>query len=421
LPALQASRVDLNAALKDTARFASAGRSRQLGRDALVVTQMATALALLICAGLMIKSFRLQKSDDPGFDSQSVLTARLRLPSHRYESAAKEVSFFEGTLERIRHAPGVTSAAAAHILPFDRSSNYVRTTTEDDAARGVERQALAGLTVITPRYFETMSIPLLSGRDFSAQDATSGEPVVIVNERYARRHWPDEAAVGKRLKLGERDAPGPWFAIIGVAGNVRRSGLDQGGLGYVYLSHGQVGGSYMAIVARTSGDPLAATSAVRNAVGEIDPDQAIYEVRSLDEIVANDVGVWGVVAGTMSVFALVALGLAIVGLYGVMSHNVIRRTHEIGVRLALGAQARDVLQLVLRKSALLTLPGLVVGVGLACGLGQALKTLMYKVAPTDPLTFIGVSLLLIVVALVACYVPARRATNVDPMVALRYE
>ncbi|HNQ22630.1 MAG TPA: ABC transporter permease [Phycisphaerae bacterium] len=420
-PALQASRVSLHAALKGSAESTAKGRSRQVGRDTLAVVQMAMALALLICAGLMVKSFRWQQSDPLGFEARQALTMRLRLPSPRYASTAQQVSFIEQAVDRVGHAPGVTSAAAAHILPFDRSGNYPRVTAEDDAAEGVLRPSIVGLAVVTPRYFETMGIPLLSGRDFAADDTSSGQPVVIVNERYARRHWPAGAAVGKRVKFGEPDAAGPWFTIVGVVGNVRRSALDEGKLGYMYVPHGQVGGAYMAIVARTPGDPLAATSAVQNAIWEIDPAQAVYEVRSLEDIVANDVRAWGVVAAMMSVFAAVALTLASAGVYGVMSYNVSRRTHEIGIRLAMGARARDVLRLVLRKSLLLTLPGVVAGVGLACGLGQALKSLMYKVAPFDPTTFVCVSLLLVAVAMLAGYLPARRATRVDPLVALHSE
>lgn len=421
VPALQAARVDVNVALKDTGGSVTPARSRRWGRDVLVVGQVALALALLICAGLMIKSFRLQRSDDLGFDARRILTMRLQLPAQRYDSAAGQVSFIEQAVQQIRSAPGVASAAAAHILPFDGSGNFPMVTTEDDALRGVDRRTIVGMTVVTPGYFETLGVPVLSGRDFTPEDATGGPPVVIVSQRLARRCWPDAPAVGKRLKFGPREKAGTWFTVAGVVGNVRRNGLDEGQLGYLYLSHGQVGGGYMAIAARTLGDPLAATSAVQSAIWKVDPDQALYGVRSMEDVVAKDTGAWGVLAGSLSVFAIIALALAGVGLYGVMSYAVGRRTHEIGIRMALGAQRQTVLRLILQRSTLLTLLGVVVGVALACGLGQALKALMYKVSPTDPATFVAVGLVMILVGLLASYLPARRATRVNPVVALRFE
>jgi putative ABC transport system permease protein len=266
-----------------------------------------------------------------------------------------------------------------------------------------------------------MGIPLIAGRDFNEHDDPSRDGVVIVSENLAHRFWPDEHPIGKRLKYGPRESDAPWRTVIGVVGNVRHSGLAEPPRLETYRPHAQIPNAYMTIVARTAGEPAAATASVQRAIWNRDSDQPVYRVTSMNDLVFDDIGVWGVFAGILTVLATIGLVLAAVGLYGVVSYNVSQRTREIGIRMALGARSSDVLRLVVTRSTLLTLLGLGVGVGLAGLLGSLLESLMYNVSLADPPTFVGVALLLILVALVATYLPARRATRVDPMVALRCE
>lgn len=422
VPAVKAARVNLSEALKDAARSASPGKTRRFGRQGLVAGQIALALALVVCAGLMIQSAHRLMSADLGFEARQLLTMCVRLPTRTYEDDAARISFFEQVTRRMRAIPGVQAAAAALILPFDRSNSFSDVTADSGMSADPAGQTIAGVTTVTPEFFQTMGIPLLAGRDFNEQDTFDSQPVVIVSEPLARRFWPG-GAIGKRLKYGSPDSDNPWFTVVGVVGNVmRRSGLDRSAaVPYTYVPYAQSPSSYMTLVARTLSDPRTATKAAHSAIWEIDPDQAIYKVQSMEDMVFSEIGVWSIVAGLVSVFAFIALVLAAVGLYGVMSYAVTQRTREIGIRIALGARSLDVLSMVIRRSALLTLLGVVGGIGLALALGQMLESLMYGVSPADPLTFAAVSVMMIVVSILASYIPARRATRVDPVVALRCE
>jgi putative ABC transport system permease protein len=322
----------------------------------------------------------------------------------------------------MRGAPGIMSAAAVSTLPL-AGSRQMKPVTLESVAVGPEQTFVkaAGHVAVTPGYFETMGIPIVAGRAFTGLDDGRTEGVAIINRSGAQRYWPEGEAVGKRLRYGGYDSDDPWLTIIGVVGDVRHEGLEGDVRFQVYRPFAQFPRSYLALVARTRGDALAATAAVQNAIWQVDPDQAVFSVRSMDEVIASHFGAPKIYTELLGVFAAIALALAAVGLYGVMSNVVSRRTHEIGVRKALGARTPDILRLVFRQSLLMVMLGILGGLGLSLIMGRMFEGLMYGVSPTDQAAFLVVSAVLISAALLACYVPARRATRVDPMVALRCE
>jgi putative ABC transport system permease protein len=421
VPSLKGSRVNLNEMLKEGAHPGSAGEVRRLKRDFLIVGQIAMALGLVVSAGLMTKSFLRLRDADLGFDARQLLTMRTRLSGEQYQSDEKRTAFFKQATRKIRANPGVTSAAAVSSLPCDWLDTWDYATIEEYTERHPGRDIFLGRITVTPGYFETMRIPILSGRDFTGLDNPESRDVVIVNETLAQRFWPGEDAIGKRLKYGPRDSGAPWLTVVGVVGDVKQRGLTRETRLETYRPHAQRPEWRMSCVVRTVGDPLAATGGVQNAVWDVDPDRAVYRVRSMEDIVFDQIGASGIMAGLLTAFAMIALILAAVGLYGVMSYAVGQRTPEIGIRVALGARASDILRLVIRRAILLTMVGVAVGIGLALLLGQVLEALLYGVSPTDPSTFIGVAVMLLVVGFTASYLPARWATKVDPMVALRCE
>jgi putative ABC transport system permease protein len=416
LPAGRASHVNVNEVLKDGGPAATVGRARRLGRDLLIVGQLALALALVTCAGLMIRSFAKLQAVDVGVDAPRVLTARVALDSAPYRQPRQRVRFFEQAVQRIRENPGVTSAAAARVVPLAGRSSGNMSLVEGYTPLTGPRVRL-GTTTVTPGYFETMGIPLLKGRDFDANDTRPGQQVIIVNERAAREFWPNGDAIGRQIRRGNLVQ-----TVVGVVGDVRQDGLGEETSFETYRPYAQdPWETEMTIVARITGDPLSATAALRQAVVQIDPDLPLYQVQSMEETVSGSLGGQGTITVVLTGFAVVALALAAVGLYGVMAYSVSERTQEMGIRMALGAQPANVLSLVLRRGALLTLLGIGGGLALAVLLGTLFRTLIYGISPADPATLIGVSILLGVVSLAACYIPARRATKVDPIVALRYE
>ena len=420
-PVLRQGCANFGEMLKEGSQAGAAGEVRRLKRDFLIVGQVGMSLALAVCAGLTIKSVLHLRATDPGFDARRLLTMRTMLSGVQYPDSEKRIAFFDQTVREIRALPGVISAAAISSLPCDGLDSWDYATIEDREERGAGGEIYLGQITVTPGYFKTMRIALLEGRDFSELEATQQRDVVIVNEALARRFWPDESAVGKRLKYGPRDSNAPWLTVVGVAGDVKQRGFARETRLETYLPYSQSPDRQMSFVARTDGEPLAATIAVQNAIWKVNPDQAVFRARSMERILFGEVLPGSILAGLLSVFALIALVLAGVGLYGVMSYSIGQRTHEIGIRMALGARSGSVLLLVLRRAALLMVVGIVGGVGLSLALGKMLETLLYGVSPTDPPTLCIAAVVLLCVGLVASYVPARRATRVDPMQALRCE
>jgi putative ABC transport system permease protein len=421
MPALEASRFDANEALKESGRGTTGGpRGRRL-RGAFVVAQVALALVLLVGAGLLIRSFARLQSVDPGFDPENLLTMRVDLPATKYKEDAQIVSFYRQATERLAALPGVRSATAINYLPF-YSGLGARTgfVIEGRPAPRPGEEPSTDVRVTDENYFRTLNIPVIRGRTFTPQEAAEKRPVVVISETLARRHFPGEDPVGKRIAVEMEPNP-PMCEIIGVVGDVRYDKLDGELYPMVYETPAQLTYPAMTFVVRTQGDPLALAAAARREVQAIDSDLPLADVRTLRSWMGESVARTRFGTLLLTVFAAVALLLAAVGIYGVMSYSVAQRTHEIGIRMAMGAQRRDVVRLVVGQGLLLTAVGVALGAAGAFGLTRLMTGLLYGVTATDPATFGVVALVLSAAALLACYLPARRAAKVDPMVALRYE
>ncbi|HEU4767715.1 MAG TPA: ABC transporter permease [Pyrinomonadaceae bacterium] len=420
IPALQTSRVDLNDTLKEGGRGSIGFRGRS--RSLLVVTEIALSLVLLVGAGLMIQSFLRLRRVNIGLDAQNVLTARLILPSAKYRAEEQRATFFKQLLERVRGVPGVAAASATATLPLSGSSWGRSLTVEGYPVLSVGQAPMIQHSVVTPGYFRTMGIALLHGRDFTDADALEAPKVTIIDERLAREYWPNENPIGKRIRFGPPEDNEPWHTIIGVVSPVRHQRMQEETRKSVYLPHLQIPVTGMALVAKTtSPNPREVVNAIRREVAQIDPDQPLSEVATMEEVVAESIWQPRLYATLFSVFAGGALILALIGIYGVMAFLVQTRTHEIGVRMALGATARDVFKLIVGRGMKLTIIGVVIGVGGAIARTRLMQSLLFNTSTTDPLTFIAIALLLSVAAFFACYIPARRAAKLDPLVALRYE
>jgi putative ABC transport system permease protein len=347
------------------------------------------------------------------------LVVQINLPGSKYGEKAQRVNFYNQLLERLRAAPGVVDVAAVTQLPLFSGASWAQEITlEGREAAPSDAKPSARVFAATPRYFQTMGVPLLQGRDFIEQDGGDGQLNVIVSESFARRFWPNENPIGKRFRSGAFDLFG---TVVGVVGNVRNAGLESEGGPAFYFSYGRIGMPALTVVARTVAPPETMAAALRAQAHSLDRDLPVYNVRTLDQVVYNAAGQPRFQTTLLSLFSVVALLLAAIGVYGVMAYAVTQRTHEIGVRMALGAQTRDALRLVVRQGMTLSLIGVAIGLALAFGLTRFLRGLLYQVSATDALTFAIIPLLLVGVTLLACYVPARRATKVDPLLALRGE
>jgi putative ABC transport system permease protein len=419
-PALQATRSRLNDALKEMGRSATAGSREGRFRSLLVVSQIALALVLLAGAGLMIKSFLRLEQGDLGLNPENVLTEHVFLPQYKYGDAGKRRAFVRDVLRQVQALPGVKSVGAINFLPLSGFWGTVSFTVEGRPSPRPGDEPEADNRVVTPNYFHTMGIRLLRGRDFREQDREGAPQVAIINDTLARRFWPGEDPLGKRLNLGDANSPS-WWEVVGIVGDVKAFGLEKETHHDIYRAYDQVPFPLIVFAVRTASDPMALTTAVRNAIWAVDKDQPVFKVLSLNQLAAESITLRRISTLLLGAFAALALILAAVGIYGVISYSVSQRTHEIGIRMALGAQPRDVVKLVVGQGMTLTLIGVAAGLGAAFGLTRMLSSLLYGVRPTDPITFAGVSLMLTAVALVASYIPARRATKVDPMMALRYE
>ncbi|HEY0321335.1 MAG TPA: ABC transporter permease [Pyrinomonadaceae bacterium] len=418
-PALQASRLDLNEALKEGGRSATGGRARNRMRSFLIISEVALSLVLLVGAGLLVKSFMQLRNVNPGFNPQNALTASVSLPSIKYKEDEQALSFFHRTIERVSQLQGVEAVGAVMPLPLSQNSMSISFTVDGRPEPAPGEKQSSGARITTPGYFRAMGIPLIKGRVFTDADRPDSPQVVLINETLARRFFPGEDPIGKRLKISMNSINGE---IVGVVGDVRHSSLDTEAGPEFYVPFTQVPQGDMALVVRTSGgDPAALAPSLRQAVKEIDSDQPLYEVRTMNSLVSSSIARQRFSMALVALFAVLALVLASVGIFSVMSFLVTQRTHEIGIRMALGAQASDVLKMILKQGMLFTLIGLGIGLIAALALTRVMGGLLFNVRATDPLTFAGVSLLLMLVAFIACYIPARRATRVDPMRALHYE
>lgn len=414
-PALQASRPDMVSSLKD-----EKGRGRTVTRfglrNILVTAQIAISVLLLIGAGLFLRSLRSAVKFDPGFESQHLLLASLNTDSKRM-SDAQQQGFYQELIERVGSQPGVRSASLTMVVPLGGGGQRRNILIEGYQPQPNEDTEL-NTNVVGLNYFNTIGIPVVQGRDFSAQDRTGSPGVVVVNEELAQRYFPGQNAIGKRLRT---DSEGPYLEIIGVVRTAKYRNLREAPLPFIYIPLAQEMQPNMTLLVRTVSDPSSVLPAMRSQLRQLDKDVAVYSVKTMTEQIEAALSPDRMTAVLLGIFGAAALLLATVGLYGVMSYSVAQRTHEIGVRMALGAQALDVLRMVVRNGMTLSLIGLAIGLAAAFAFTRVMSTLLFEVTPTDALTYAIVSVGLLFVALLACYIPARRATKVDPLVALRYE
>ncbi len=435
-PALQAGEVDVHETLKETGRGSS---SRRWLRSSLVVVQVATTMVLLVGAGLMIRSFYRLQNVNPGFSYEHLTSFSISLPQRKYATEERRAEFFKNLLENIRSLPGVEAVAAASGLPLGQNGWQTSFLVEGQPVPAPGETPLMEACTVTPDYFRAMSIPLLRGRYFNDQDNRSflagrdlsklnegermiaGVNAIIIDEEFARRHWPNEDAVGKQIRFGT-DYGAPRLNVVGVVGRVKMEGLAQDSNRVQgYFPFAQVPFSGMTVIIKSSGDPNTLVAAARDQVKSVDSDQPIYNIRTMNDIRSESIASERLNLMLFSIFAGIALVLAVVGIYGVMSYSVTQRTHEIGIRMAIGAQPRDVFRMILGQGMILAFIGIGVGLVAAYLLTRLMATMLFGVGPTDPATFAVIAVILATVALLACYLPGRRATKVEPVVSLRYE
>ncbi len=422
LPALQLSRPDVTGVLKDGGRSGTAGRSRQLARRVLVVLQLASSVVLALAAGLLIRSLIELNRIDLGFNPGNVLTAQVQVPATDYPQPADVVRFHRQVTERIAQIPGVRAAGSARVLPLARSIGDWSIKIEG-RPYVPEENPNGDYQAVTPGYFEAMSLKLIRGRFLTGADREGTQPVVVINETMASRYWPGEDAIGRQFHMGTDDKP--WLTIVGIVGNVRHNAVVEEGRAEMYLAHSQlpehIGGAPrgMTLVAKTDGNPLAIAGSLRDAIRAIDRNLPVSDIRTMDDVAASALAQPQFVTFLLALFAGTALTLAAIGIYGTISLLVSERTQEMGIRLALGADRATILKLVLGQGLILTAIGLSAGLAGAVILTRTLSGLVYGVGTLDPFTFIAVPVMLAVVALLACMIPARRAASVDPITTLR--
>jgi putative ABC transport system permease protein len=421
-PALQAAKVDLNEALKQGGGRAGMGAGHRRLRSAMVVIEVALALVLLVGAGLLIQAFLRLRALDIGVNTDNILTLRTALPGNKYGELPKRDAFYRQVLERVRALPGVVSAGYTTAAPLTWKGG-TNSFTVEGRAQGPGQDAQN--RQITTGYMETMGVKLRQGRFFNDHDEAQSQPVAIINETMARQFWPGENALGKRFRIDRDGAQINWITIVGIVGDIKEMGLEAPAKAEMFFPYQQrpqmLWNMPRDLMARVTGDPMSVAAAARQAVWSIDRSQPVSNIRTMDEILAEEVAQRRIGMTLLAAFAALALALASLGIYGVLSYSVSQRTQEIGVRMALGAGRKDVLRIVIADGMRLAMAGVAIGLGASFALTRLMEGLLFGVSASDPRTLAGVTLLLITVALVACFIPARRAMKVDPMIALRCE
>jgi len=417
VPALQASKANFNETLKEGGKSSSGKGARNRARSVLVVSEIALSLILLIGAGLMVRSFVELMRSDFGVNPTNVLTMQVSLPGEKYSPFQQRTIFYDQLLSHISQLPGVTKAGAVGILPMSGNNSSRSLLSIGQTLFPKDKQPLTNYNTATSDYFEAVGTQLLKGRGFTEADRAGGPRVALVNEAFANRFFTNQEAVGQQFKID----PSAHTEIVGVVANIMNDDLDDKAEPYVYVPYGQDSWRSMFIVLRAGGDPAQLVSAVRSEVSAIDKAPPVFNVKMLGRAIDERMSPKRLATLVLAFFAVLALSLAAVGIYAVMSYAVTQRTHEIGIRMALGARPQDIFKLVVGQGLVMTAAGLLIGLAGAFLMTRAMAKILYGVTASDPLTFIGVSLVLAAVAMLACYLPARKATKVDPMVALRYE
>ncbi|HEX8136906.1 MAG TPA: ABC transporter permease [Pyrinomonadaceae bacterium] len=428
IPGLRSSRLNLSESLKEGGRAVSETPGRRRLRNLFVILEVALTVPLLIGAGLMLRSSLRLQNVERGINLKNVLTMQTSLPKAKYSTPQQTANFYQQVLQRLQTEPGVEAASAVNFIPLAKLGDATTLSIEGREPPPTGEEEAVSYRVIDQNYFRTMGIPLLRGRYFTEQDNSQSQPVVMINETMARRYWPNEEPLGRRLRVQFPAAKVPWRpeandnwrTIVGVVGDVKEEGLGETEA-EIYLPYLQNPSSLMNLLVRSSSDPLRLVSGVRNQVWAVDRDQPVYNIKTMEDVVGESFAEPNVITSLLATFAALALVLAAIGVYGVISYSVAQRTHEIGVRMALGAQHSHVLKMIVGQGLKLILIGLAIGVAMAFVVTRVISSLLFGVTATDPLTFIATSLLLVGVALLASYVPARKALKVDPMIALRHE
>lgn len=420
VPALRSLRPDLVEHLKEGAR-SSGGLGRNRLRSALVVAEVSLAVALLVAAGLTVRSFVKMMSTSPGFDSRNVLSVEINLPAARYPEVSQRTAFYYELLDRVRAIPGVRSAATSYVLPMAPGGWQTDFHVEGEPPEEGGVYTFAELSSVSADYFATMGIPLLGGREFARNDGVHAPRVVVVDEMLAERYWPNDDPIGKRLKFGDYTSASPWMEVVGVVGHVKVNGVVREALPQWYMPHWQDNDLGYYLVVKSAGDPTRLIERIRQAVLAVDPAQPIAEVNTMTAYVGASTADGRFMAILLGTFAAAALLLAAVGIYGVMAQATAERGHEIGVRIAIGATGGEVLGMVVRQGMVRVIIGVLIGLALAVAIGRLMASSLFGVSALDPATFVAAPLFLSVVALTASLVPARRAVHVDPLRALQAE
>ncbi len=422
-PSLLSAGSNPSEALKEGGRGSTAGRTRHRLRGALVVAEVALSLVLLVGAGLLVKNFQGLLNVNESYVPETLLTMNFSLPESQYAKPSSRLAFHEQLLQRLGSLPGVQSASIVSHVPYSEGGGIGMRSFSIEGRTAAKRGELlsAILETTTPSYFRQLNIALRDGRNLSDADGAETPPVAVISESLARRYFPNENPLGKRIKIGKADSQDEWMTIVGLVKDVHYSWINKEDVPTIYRSFHQAPPYFTTLVLRTSGDPLQFVSAVRGQVAQLDRDLPLYNIKPMDKVITESIVGIAYVAVMMAVLGIIALVLASVGVFGVMSYSVSERSHEIGVRMSLGAQTGDILRMVLGRGMLLTVLGLLIGLPVAFLLARALAVLLFGVEAADPASFIGLPLLLAAVAALACYLPARRASRLDPLRSLRYQ
>jgi putative ABC transport system permease protein len=420
-PALQSAKAGVQAEMKHGGRTAAGGAGLHRWRTTLAIAEISLALILLVGAGLMMKSLYRLLAVDPGFHSDRLLTMEMSLRTSQYGKDINILNFWQQLLDHVRALPGVEAAALGTAIPLTDSHARVDITIEGMELPKPGSFPHPDTHVVTPGYVRTLGVALIAGREFADEDTENAPRVALINARLAREYFSKENPVGKRFMFGHPSDPSKWMTIVGVVGDTKLYGLANPSRLEIYVPFRQSASRHMLLVVKSAVDPGAMASAVRGAIAEIDKDQPVFGVSTAKQLIANSVSTRRITLILLGIFSGLALILAAIGIYGVISYSVAQRTHEIGIRMALGAGKADVLRMILAQGGKIAGAGVAIGVAAACGFTRLLANLLFSVSAADPATFVAVAILLVLVALLACYIPARRTLRVDPMIALRYE